>query len=462
MSSLELFFVALPYVLVLGLGLVPPLLAIWFYRSFGAGVALFIVGLLLDMLLPGLRGLDFGVQLYFMDLVTLIISLVTALRLLTIPEARAYNFALLMFAGVVAINLAQGLPTYGATAGVAARADVYSLVALTYAMTFPADAQRIRTLVRALLWASSALFAIACLRWIAVGFQIDALLPPSGSFQPRGHSVWRVIVSNETLILAQIAVVGWFFGSRFDVLRRWRLLSIVLLAAVVVLQHRSTWAALLAASIVAILLVGSFGTAHRAWTLAGLLALVAAISIGVALGGGGLGRDIEGSLDDAVELKGTAADRLGSWRQLVLNWAGDGPRALALGRPYGHSDERYVSDDFGARKIAYQAHNYYVTVLTGLGLVGFAAYLTLWWQVCRRLFVAARGNLDAPEAALLLTLLAAQAAYYLTYGTDYVQALILGTGLSYVAAKRRISDTADIRARPTEGEGLFDGRVTRT
>lgn len=462
MEAIVLLLQGLPFVVAALLGLAPPLLAIWLYRSFGAGLGMFMVGLLLATLFPGLTGFNLGVQLYYMDLVTLIISLVTLLRLLRIPEARAYNYPLLTIAGVAAINLAQGLLTYGAAAGDAARADVYSLVALTYAMTFPADPQRIRTLVRALLWTGATLFAIACFRWIAVGFQIDALLPPSGSFQPRGHSVWRVIVSNETLLLSQLAIVGWFFSSKVPALRHWRLFSIVLLAAVIVLQHRSTWVALLAGGIVAMLLVGSFGSAGRARAIAGLLAAVAAATITVALSGGSLGHDIEGSLDDAVELKGTANARLWGWRQLVVNWAGDGPRALAIGRPYGHSNERYASDEFGARKVAFQAHNYYVTVLTGLGLVGLAAYLGLWWQVCKGLFLAARSDLGSPDAAVLVTLLAAQAAYYLTYGTDYFQALILGTSLSYVAARRRSAAAPAFDARAMQADSQLDPSVTRT
>lgn len=463
MTALDLFFQGLPFVLMVLLGLVPPILAVWLYRSFGAGAGFFVAGLLLDILLPGLRGLDVGVQLYFMDFVTLIVSLVTLLRLLTIVEARAHNLALVAFAAVIAINLAVGLPTYGSTAGVAARADVYSLVALCYAMTFPANAQRIGILVRTLLWAVSILFAIACVRWVAVGFQIDALLPPSGSFQPRGHSVWRVIVSNEALLLAQIGVVGWFFGSVFAPLRRWRLPAVVLIGAVIVLQHRSTWVALIAASLVAMMLLRtSEASGQRVWTTAGLLAAVAAISITVALGGGGLGRDLESSIDDAVELSGTAGERLGSWRQLVLSWAGDGPRSLALGRPYGRNEEHYTSDELGARKVAYQAHNYYVTVLTGLGLVGFAAYLTLWWQVFKGLFVAARSDSREPEAAVLLTLLVAQAAYYLTYGTDYVQALVLGAGLSFVRARQRRSRLVETDAETVGAEGQFDGQANRT
>ena len=431
---LSYFFQSLPYAIAAALGILPPLLGIWIYRNYGAGLGVFVFAMLINAWLPNTVALDLGVRLYLMDLITLLMVPVVLLRLAFVRQARVHSLALYAFIAIVAINLAQGLLQFRSQAGVTARPDVYSLVALTYAMTFPADAQRVNTLMRALLWAVGGLFALVCFRWLAVGFQIDALLPRSGSFQPRGHSVWRVIISSETLLLAQIAVVGGFFAHSVPALRRWRALAWVLLISVVVLQHRSTWVALLAAIVAAVGLM--FGRDSNARRVTFALLLVGAVGVAMVVGGAGgnVSEDVERSAGDAVELKGTAAERLGNWRQLVLKWSGGGARTLALGVPFGTNTVHYASDDLSARKIAYQAHNYYVTVLTELGSLGLAAYLLIWFQVLRGLLIAVREHGDT--AALLFTLLAAQAAYYLTYGTDYVQALILGTALSYVAARK--------------------------
>lgn len=457
MDALALFFQGLPYFVAGALGLLLPLLARWVYSSFAAGCGLIVIGLLQQTLLPGGDGINLGVTLYFMDMVTLIVAPVTLLRLAWISEARAHSPALLALLAVVAVNILAGLPTYGAGAGNAARADVYSLTALTYAMTFPADKRRIETLVRVLLWAASALFAIACFRWYAVAFQVAALLPESGSFQPAGHSVWRVIVSNEALVLVQAAVIGWFYGGSIAALRGWRLPALVLTICVIVLQHRSTWVAMLAAVAVAVAAMPRGEAAKRRSALVGLIAFVLAAVGAIVSIGGGVTRDVETSMDNAVELQGTAGARLYGWKELVEKWAGGGPRSLALGQTYGTGNERYVSAGFGARKIEFQAHNYYVTVLTSLGLVGFGAYLALWWQVGSGLYRAARSTAPAPEAALLLTLLAAQAAYYLTYGTDFLQALILGTGLSCVAARRRLARQGDAGRDASLQAGPIDG-----
>lgn len=437
MEALALLFQGLPFVVAAVLGLAPPLLVRWLYGSFGAGAGLIVLALLQETLLPGLGGIQIGISLNLMDFVTLIIVPATLLRLARKPEARVYSPALLVLLAVVAVNFVQGLGTYGAGAGNAARSDVYGLAALTYAMTFPGDKKCVETLVRALLWTASALFAIACVRWVAVAFQIDAMLPESGSFQPRGASVWRVIVSNDALVLAQVAVIGWFHAGGITALRCWRMFALPLLAAVIFLQHRSTWVAALAAVFMAIATSRRHDGATRHWTVASLLAFVVAVVAVIGSVGGGVSQDVEGSLDDAVALRGTAGERLGGWKQLIIKWAGDGPRSLALGHPYGVSEERYTDEGFGARKVTYQAHNYYVTLLTGRGLIGLAAYLALWWQVCSGLYRATHASLGAPEAAILLTLLAAQAAYYLTYGTDTFQSLILGTGLACAAATRR-------------------------
>lgn len=455
MDGIALFFQGLPFAFAALLGLVPPLIVRWVYSSFGAGAGFIALGLLQQTLLPGLGPIQLGVSLYLMDFVTLIIVTATLLRLARLPEARVHSPALLVLIAVVAVNLAQGLAVYGVGGGNAARADVYGLAALTYAMTFQGSRQQVETLVRALLWVAAALFAIACVRWIAVAFQIDAILPASGSFQPQGHSVWRVIVSNEALILAQVAVIGWFFAAAVAPLRRWRMLALPLMAAVVFLQHRSTWVAAMAAVLVAVVAARQAGGAARHWSVVGLLAFVVAVAAGLGNVGGGVSEDVEASLDSAVALQGTAHARLVGWKQLIGRWAGGGPRSWALGQPYGVSQERYADEGFGARKVSFQAHNYYVTLLTGRGLIGLAAYLALWWQVCGGLYRAARADARAPEAAILLCLLAAQAAYYLTYGTDTFQTLILGTGLAYVAARRRNAMLAQAEQAVTPPSGTL-------
>jgi O-Antigen ligase len=435
MTSLQLLFFSFPFAVALAVGLLAPLLAVVTYRHIGVGAGLMALTFCLNATFPGLAqgGIQVGIRLDITDLVALLLIPVTLLRFALSPDHRVRSPAFYVFLAVLTLNVAHGLVVFKAAAGAAARPEIYAAVAAGYVSTFPLDRQALRSLLRVLLAAVGWLVLLALYRWLIVAFDVRELLPASGSFQPAGHSVWRVIISSETLLLAELAVLVWFFGKRSQLLQGWQLAALPLLAMVLVLQHRSTWLAAIVAMVVAMLALRRAGGQVVGRALPFMVVLVVVAAAVVVLGRGGAGGEVAQSAADAVAMRGTAAARLTSWQQLVKNWAGSGPRSIVLGNPAGTTYERFTSEDPGAREVRFQAHNYYVTVLTTHGLVCFAAFLTLLGSLAWRLLQAVRLPGEGDVAGVLLVMLAGQFAYYLTYGTDYMQWLFLGAALSYTS-----------------------------
>ena len=430
MNAIYWGFVSAPYVVALLLGLVLPLLVALAYRRFAVGAGLLGAVFCLNAALPELarEGFRLGITLYPADFVALMLMAVVGVRLVAHPELRPRSVALWVMVVVLVVNTLHGLAVNGAGGGNGARGDVYAFTAALYAMTFKFEPAQLRSLLRVLGAVALLMVLLAVYRWGVTAMDVRDLLPSSGSFQPAGHSKWRVIVSSEALVLAELAVLCWYFAGPGQPLKGWQLAAPLLLVMVGFLQHRSTWVALLMAILAATLA----GRARRAAQTLLLVGVMGILGVGaLVFGGGDVASDVQKSAAEAVQLKGTAAERLGSWRQLVKNWAGSGTRGVLIGQPTGTVLERYASDELGARRLSYQAHNYYVTVLTAHGAVGFAAFLVLLAQLLVRLYRVTRQPQHQTAAGVLLVLVVAQCGYYLTYGTDYLQWMALGVALAF-------------------------------
>lgn len=453
MSALFLAYQALPFVLMAAAGLLLPLLAALAHRRFGVGLGVMAMVYLADTLWPNALGLNLGINLFLADFGLALLALVAALRLASAGSGHPRAGAFYLLALIVVLNLVQGLFLFKAAAGTAARPTFYALSACAYAMSFPMDKGRLAVLLEAFAWMSAALLLLVVWRGAAVAFDIRELLPPSGSFQPAGHSVWRVVASDASLVMAELGLSIWAWHAVAPRLRHWRFAAWLLALVTLGLQHRSVWLAALVGLVTSLWLLREHGRRSGVWLwpVAGVLCLAA---LGLALDSGpgaarqGVVRDIAISARDAVALQGTAADRLGSWRQLVRQWADGGPRGLVLGAPFGTSMERYVSEDLGAPKVAYQPHNYYVETLVSQGAVGLLAFLAMYLAAFRGLW---RGRADdelGVAARWLMVLLAVQLAYFLTYGVEFLQLLVLGAALSLAARWRSAPAKAPAGARP--------------
>jgi O-antigen ligase len=433
LTALSYAFVAMPYVVALSLGLVLPMLGVLCYSGFGASVAV-VVGMFgVECLYMIVGGFTLGLSLYYTDFALLFAFVIALSRLLLARDRPPLHRAWLLYCAVFAVSLVTGLATYGSGAGVQARPYFYFVAAGLCGMSFSVDEKRVRLVLNALVGVAVLLMFITAYRWVVYYTPVKELLPPEGFYNNDGPI--RVIRSHEALVLAQVLVASLFFARGSGWLVVARAISPLLLAVVVVLQHRSVWVAGLA-GVLAALFVSRLQKGSAVGQSLLLVAIVVTTALPMFLTDklSGVGQQITSSASAAVEERGSAGERLSSWKEIVNNWAAAGPRSIAVGQSFGTDPARFVRDAAGAlRKLTYTAHNMYVQTLFNTGLVGLGAFLYAAGYVVRGLYRICASGQGGPSAQALLVIVLMQLVYYVPYGTDYLQSLIFGVALSYVA-----------------------------
>lgn len=442
----------LPFLVAAGLGLLLPLLLAVTYRSFTAGLVIACLTCLLDAAAMSQPLLRIGLTLYPGDLPMVLLGAAGLLRWLLRDDVPRRPLAWGVLALVFLAGLGLGLARHGTGAGVQARVDFYAIAMATYAMSFPIGTREVARLLRALCATALALLLLSAYRWTVYYGDIRELLPPGGTYNVDGAA--RVVASNFALLIAEAALVGMFFGTARLGGPAARLLAPLMFAGAVVLQHRSVWLAALAGGALSLLVARS----QRAplWQQLAVLLLVAGLALVPLVASRSISSQLESSASHALAGQGTVQARFENWRVTIEKWAGEGPRAIAFGRLPGSDTVRTVRSESGElTRIAFGVHNHYVGMLTGMGVVGLLAFLAVFAGTSRGLWrLAQRGDADAPASAVLLVLLACQAVYYVAYGVDFMQYLVLGTAVAWVGARRKAMGGSDVlRARARAAPG---------
>ena len=446
MIALYILFQALPFLVMLGLGLLLPILLVLCYSRYGFGLAIIAGMFVIDAILLFGGGFHFGINLFYTDFALVLIGMAAGLRLLFAPDFPLRHWAWVVFSAMILLSLALGLASYGTAAGVSVRGYFYLMVTGLYGMSFPMDARRVRFTLNVLVAVAVLLLVLTAYRWVVYYTPITALLPPGGVYNPDGEI--RVIKSNEALVLAQVLVGGLFFAaaSRGLYVAQW--LSPLSLGAVFALQHRSVWLAALVGGLTRFLVVRS----KQSSTVSQLL-LVAAIigvtSIPLVFSEklSGLTEQVQSSAERALGGHDTTHERFSNWKSLIELWYQGGAKSIVIGQSFGADSSRYVEDEKGgARKINYYAHNLYVQTLYNTGLMGLTALLAAFAYVVRGLYRLNRDGEGGAETQILMVLILMQMAYYVPYGTDYLQGLLFGVALSYVAMHqpRKVSASVNV------------------
>lgn len=450
MIDLSYIFFLLLLILMFALGLLVPVVLVLSYSRLGAGLMLILGIFMIDALTMGDGRLSLGINLFYADIALGFIALIAGLRLVFASDFPKKNRAWLFFCTLICVSLLTGLISYGSTAGVQARPYFYFMVTGLYAMSFVMNNERLRLVFNALTGTACLLIGLAVYRWVVYYTPIHSLLPPGGVYNIDGPI--RVIYSNQALVIAQVLVAGFFFATASRGFAVARFLSPVLLGVVLVLQHRSVWLAGLISVLVRLLLGRSksgspFG---QLLIIAGIVA-VTAVPLVFIEKLSDVTQQIGASTTSALEGEGTTGERLRSWNEIVRNWYGAGVRSIVIGQSFGTDNSRYVTDGRGAtRKIDYMAHNLYVQTLFNTGLLGLLAFLAATWYVIGGLYRIFQDGRGGTEAEVLLVLIVMQLAYYVPYGTDYLQSFLFGIALAYVAGKN-VSIRRAVDARPEHG-----------
>lgn len=446
MSALSILFMAVPFLVMLGLGLLLPILLVLCYSRYGFGLATIAGMFVVDALLMFGGGFHLGINLFYTDLALVLIGMAAGLRLLFAPDFPLRHWAWVAFSAMICLSFAIGLAKYGTTAGVSVRGYFYLMVTGLYGMSFPMDERRVRLTLNVLVAVAVLLMLLTAYRWVVYYTPITSLLPPGGVYNPDGAI--RVIKSNEALVLAEVLVGGVFFAvlARGLYLAQW--LSPLVLGVVIALQHRSVWLAALVGALARFLVVRS-----KQSSTASQLLLVAAIvgitSIPLVFSEklSGLSQQVTHSAERALEGHDTTHERLSNWKSMIQLWYEGGPKSIVIGRSFGSDITRYVEDEQGgSRKISYYAHNIYVQTLYNTGLVGLTTLLAAFAYVVWGLYRLNRDGVGGATTQMLLVLILMQMAYYVPYGTDYLQSLLFGVALSFVAGHLPRKVSASVKA----------------
>lgn len=439
MTALSYAIQSAPFLAAILLGLLIPIVILYLHRSFNFGLILIATSFLVDTWTLGGAAINLGVNLFFADAVFLLIGFSVLTRFFLTKLSPTKNSAWYLFAGVVLVSTLTGIATFGSSAGVQARSYFYFIVAASYAMSFPMDDRRLGSIYKFITTIACILIAIAIYRWVVYYLPVPALLPPSGSYNIDGPI--RVIYSNHALVIAQIMVASFFFSIGVPAFASMRFFSPLLLGMVVVLQHRSVWVAAFSGIMVRFLLGKTkSGTAASQFLLVLAIAALTAVPLIVSDKLSGVTEQVSNSAAGAVSGGGTGGERLQSWGELVKKWYGAGPRSILIGQSFGSDSTRTVTNSRGETKqISYIAHNLYVQTLFNTGLLGLAAYLVAALYVLIGLYRICKTERENLHAEILFVIIVIQSVYYIPYGVDYLQAVIFGAALAYVADNRILS-----------------------
>ncbi len=449
LSTLFNVLSAMPYVAALVLGILVPALGVLSYSRFGAGVAVVAGMYAFEALWMTVGGFQLGIKFYYTDLALVFVGMIALLRLLTARDTPRWHWAWGLYTLAFLVSLGSGIISYGSGAGVQAREYFYSIAAGSYAMSFAIDTQRVRLLLNVMVGIAILLLCICVYRWVVYYTPVTELLPEEGVYNADGAI--RVIRSFEAMVLGQVFVAGLFFATFARSAMVARIFAPLVLAGVLALQHRSVWLAVLVG-----VMAGMFVARSRSSSKMGQILLLAGIVAVTAVPMvfsdrlSGVTQDVAGSADRAVKADGSVGERFDNWQGLIQLWANGGPRSILIGQSFGSDATRYVRDKVrgGEHKIVYFAHNHYVQTLFNLGLAGLAGFLAVAWYAVRGLYRRCSTADGDATAEVLLVLMIMQLAYYVPYGTDYLQSVILAVSIAYVAGHERVALALAAAAQP--------------
>lgn len=436
-EALQLAFIAMPFAFALAFGLLLCMFLVAATGSPTAGLVLLAVQCAADILLPGLGPLQLGINVYLADITFSLLGLVALGRALFARQRPALLLSWYLLVILVGLSFVLGVASFGATAGTALRPYFYALATASYLMTFAIDEARLRRLLGVVSVLAVGIALVAMLRWIIVAVPISALLPASGGFDETGSSIFRTVGAEYTALIAQVVVIGIFYAHTVGLLQAMRPLVPLLVIAVVGLQHRSVWVAMAAA--VGTRFVLPAAGRRGASQLMALVLVLAVLAVPAVLSGrlGGAAQDVARSASRGLALADTAQARFDSWKFAFDKWRSGGVKAVFIGLPLGTSMDRYtVTSTQAIQRISFQAHNYYIQTLFYVGLIGLAANLFVYGWVIRQLYRRVGDAIHGPYASGLLLALVLQLGFYITYGVNYLQGLVLGLAVAYAASLR--------------------------
>ena len=351
-------------------------------------------------------------SVHIMDVAAGAILVAAVARLLRIDRLSYGQLIVMGLGTLLVVSLLTGLAQHSVNDAVQEARSFIHVVAVTlYFATVEPRREVLDRIARFWLVGAALLLATAVFRWLVLPFGLSG-----GIFGPGGM---RVLWAAEAFFLLQsffIALVAWRRTGNV----RWGHFSLGLLIALVLLQHRSVWVALLVG--IGIVAVRDQEMTRRLALLAVFGVIVGAVFATTVFGEAG---DVTEELAEAAQDDDTFQWRLAGWLSLLEGGGVDTPLQALIGKPFGSGWERQLGD----RVVVVSPHNYYVETYLRLGVAGLMLLTILYLGTMRHLRHSVdRGSLLSPNA--LLVLLATHLIYYIPYSPGTLDALILGLAIS--------------------------------
>ncbi|MEV7175483.1 hypothetical protein [Kitasatospora sp. NPDC093679] len=359
-----------------------------------------------------------GISLYPLDLLTVCAGIAAVVSVVRRPIRPTPGHAALAVLGLlVAVSVVTGMAAYGVQ-GAGNEARVYFLHALG-AICYTATARTGKPLDRLVVRLWTVLACVYCLAaaywWSRLGIGSN-----STSVLVDGRMInSRPVDAASALVIAQAAVMLLCdpFGSSGG-----RLLAGLLLPVVVLLQHRTVWAAAIV-MVAGWLLLRPVGPGRKAAgvTVAVLLAATALLVFSLP-SDTGLTRNLASSAsnEDTLEWRIDSSHLLVGRLNGVHDWL--------FGLPFGSGFDRML---YG-HVVESQPHDFYLHLLLRVGLLGLCAAVWLVVSVLRR---------TPPRSPMGLAMwlsVTGMACFCLAYAMPFEQSLLIGLLLRGPAAPRTV------------------------
>jgi hypothetical protein len=421
------------------LGLVV-LAVLWLMKRGGSnrktlGIGLLLVAFLFQMLLVEPPALNLGIQVYFNDVIVVLMTgvLLMAFVFKRLPIRGLPTVLWLALGLVMLISFAEGTQLYGKTAGVDVRPNFYFWVAGLYCCVVDFDERDFRQMARWCVWTAYGLIGIAAYRWI--GYQVGIVELTEITEVGAGNE-FRALPSGAAFYIGAVGLVEFMAWMRGSGKRTSGLHAFIFAVMVLVLQHRSVWLSTGVSYTFVLFQQSKYLPRRLPWLIG--FATFGAVSVGLAMYFGLLDRLLETLWESTVSVgdpKSTATDRVFGWEALMSEWLDSSWGTIAFGYPYGTSYRRVVERIV----VEYSPHNFYVQWLLRVGVVGTCLFaLATLAGMLHSLYAWVDDESDYLLMRGTGLVLLASLVYYVPYQGFYLHGAVTGVALAQLVRYRQL------------------------
>ncbi|MDD4914422.1 MAG: O-antigen ligase family protein [Methylococcales bacterium] len=368
-----------------------------------------------------------GLHIYIHDPIFVLLFLSALYRLFFAQQIFQVSMAWLILGLLIFINLYSGWKINGSAAGVDFRYYFYYWAGTLYFMSFSYSREMLEKILKIWFWLTLVLLAIAYFRFVAEFLH----MPIAETWikdDPTGIR-FRVLKSEKTYLLAVTIILLFVHYLIPEAKKPSKLITSLFVFAVVLMQHRSVWMATMVGIVSVSLFPGikttrMFGNLLTLGIVGGIL-LFPLIYLGYA-------EVFLHSISHTAGLsnlhQGTMGARMSGWEQYLELFTKLSTLYQVFGEPMAGSP--------GGLKEG--LHNFYLQVLSRVGLIGLGIIMACYAVSLFKLFVnAGRQPQYRLYYALFFMLLFEQLTFYIPYSNQPEHGIILGIAASL--ARRRVS-----------------------